>query len=108
MDELNNVIRNERCVVFCKKRCGFCDLADDFFMTHGLACRKVMLEDFPKLARPLQEKTDQTTLPNIFINGAPVGGYQHLVEKYERCHKMKPSERDADVICVYLVKHQGV
>ena len=108
MDELNNVIRNERCIIFCKRRCGFCDLADDFFINHSLSCRKVMLEDFPGFVKPLQEKTDQTTLPNVFINGAPVGGYQQLVEKYDRCKQMKPNERDADVICMYLLKHQGV
>jgi glutaredoxin len=108
MDELNDIIRNEKCVTFCKKRCGFCEMSDDFFNSHSLACRKVMLEDFPRFMTPLQEKTNQTTLPNIYINGAHVGGYQQLVERYDRCKHIPAKESEADVVCAYLLRRQGI
>ena len=107
MDRLNDVIRNEKCVYFCRGKCGFCDMTDEFFLHRGLPCKKLFIEDHPYVAQPLVEKTGISTVPNIFINGVPVGGYQQLAEYYQRCLKMAKSEAQADVVCAYLLNKKG-
>ena len=108
MERLNDLIRNEKCIIFCKTKCGFCDLADEFFTSKALHCKKVLLDDNPWASAPLQEKTQLTTVPNIFINGVPVGGYQQLSEYWAKCQRINKAEEQADVVCMFLLKRQGV
>ena len=108
MERLNDLIRNEKCVIFCRNKCGFCELADEFFISKALHCKKILLDENLWAVSPLEEKTKMTTVPNIFINGVPVGGYQQLAEYWARCSRMSKAETEADVVCMFLLKRRGV
>lgn len=64
--------------VYSTKWCGYCVRAKALLDGKGLAYDEVDLGDDPSFRARLQELTGGWTVPQIVIDGRPVGGYTEL------------------------------
>ena len=58
--------------------CGYCVRAKALLDGKGLAYEEITLDDDPAFRRNLQELTGGWTVPQILIDGRPIGGYTEL------------------------------
>jgi glutaredoxin 3 len=58
--------------------CGYCVRAKALLDGKGLDYEEIMLDDDPEFRRKLQELTGGWTVPQILIDGTPIGGYTEL------------------------------
>jgi glutaredoxin 3 len=63
--------------IFTTAWCGYCTAALRFLREKGVAFEQVDAED-PKTRRWLREVTGRTSVPQVFIDGTPVGGYTDI------------------------------
>lgn len=59
--------------------CPYCIRAEQFLLRKGVAeIEKIRVDLQPELRAEMMEKTGRRTVPQIYINGAYVGGYDDL------------------------------
>mmetsp|Transcript_23560 Transcript_23560/g.67467 ORF Transcript_23560/g.67467 Transcript_23560/m.67467 type:complete len:127 (-) Transcript_23560:18-398(-) len=101
-ERLKDLVRTEPCVIFSTTVCPFCDRAADFFKKIERPCRKIELdtpvdEQTQMMGMALAMATRQRTVPNIFIKGKHVGGFDRLLAAYEQCKAGQMPGEHADV-----------
>ena len=64
--------------VYTTQWCGFCARAKELLRGKKVAFREVDVDSRPDLRAWLAEKTRQSTVPQVFVNGAPLGGYTDI------------------------------
>ena len=64
--------------IYTTRWCGYCVRAKALLDGKGLAYEEITLDDDPAFRRTLQELTGGWTVPQIRIDGTPVGGYTEL------------------------------
>jgi glutaredoxin 3 len=67
-----------RIQLYTTRWCGYCVRAKALLDDKGLAYDEITLDDDPAFRRTLQELTGGWTVPQILIDGAPIGGYTEL------------------------------
>ena len=58
--------------------CGYCVRAKALLEQRGLEYEEVVMDDDPAFRQKLLELTGRWTVPQIFIDGEPIGGYTEL------------------------------
>ena len=58
--------------------CGYCVRAKVLLDGKGIAYEEISLDDDPSFRRRLEELTGGWTVPQILIDGTPIGGYTEL------------------------------
>ncbi len=66
--------------MYTKGYCSFCYAAKNLLAKRGLDFEEVPLSGDIAAEREMRELTGGTTVPQILINGKPIGGYTELVE----------------------------
>ena len=66
--------------VYTTRWCGYCDRARALLQERGLEFEEVALDDDPAFRATLVELTGRWTVPQILIDGTPIGGYVELSE----------------------------
>jgi glutaredoxin 3 len=69
-----------RIQVYSTRWCGYCDRARALLRERGLAYEEIFLDDDPTFRTRLLDLTGRWTVPQILIDGAPIGGYDELAE----------------------------
>ncbi len=64
--------------------CGFCIRAKALLEEHGLPYEEIRIDDDPSFRDRLLELTGRWTVPQILIDGKPIGGYTELRELERR------------------------
>jgi glutaredoxin 3 len=64
--------------MYTTKWCGYCVRAKALLAARGLPYEEIMLDDDPGFRQRLQELTGGWTVPQILIDGRPIGGYTEL------------------------------
>jgi glutaredoxin 3 len=64
--------------MYTTRWCGYCVRAKALLDSRGLAYEEVNLDDDPHFRRTLNELTGGWTVPQIVIDGKPIGGYTEL------------------------------
>ncbi len=59
--------------------CPYCLAAKSFLARKGLKVEEIRVDIDPALRTEMVEKTKRMTVPQIFVNGHYVGGYDDLV-----------------------------
>jgi glutaredoxin 3 len=59
--------------------CPYCLAAKSFLARKGLKVEEIRVDTDPALRTEMVEKTRRMTVPQIFVNGHYVGGYDDLV-----------------------------
>ena len=58
--------------------CAYCIRAKALLDAHGLEYEEISLDDDPEFRRRLLDLTGGWTVPQILIDGRPIGGYTEL------------------------------
>ena len=58
--------------------CGYCNAAKALLTRKGVRFEEIDCTDDPETRRMLIDKTGRRTVPQIFIAGVPVGGFDDL------------------------------
>jgi glutaredoxin 3 len=64
--------------------CGYCSAALRMLRSKGVSFQQIDVEGDAKTRRWLVEATGRTTVPQIFIDGRPIGGYTDMRALDER------------------------
>ena len=64
--------------MYTTRWCGFCVRAKALLDSRGLSYEEIRLDDDPHFRATLHELTGGWTVPQILIDGKPIGGYTEL------------------------------
>ena len=67
-----------RIQMYTTRWCGYCDRAKALLDAKPIAYEEISLDDDPAFRRNLFDLTGGWTVPQILIDGAPIGGYTEL------------------------------
>ena len=67
-----------RIAIYTTRWCGYCVRAKALLDGKEIAYEEIMLDDDPAFRRRLEELTGGWTVPQILIDGTPIGGYTEL------------------------------
>jgi glutaredoxin 3 len=65
-------------VMYTTHYCGYCRMAARLLAKKGVTLREIDAGSDPSLRRWLVQATGQRTVPQIFVNGRSIGGYDEL------------------------------
>jgi glutaredoxin 3 len=65
-------------VVYTAPYCSYCRLAKQLLMRRGFDFREVDVASDPEARLTLAKTTGRKTIPQIFIGGQPIGGFEEL------------------------------
>lgn len=64
--------------IYTRRWCGYCAAAERLLRQKGVHFEQIDATGDPALRKWLVEATGRTTVPQIFIDGKPIGGYDDL------------------------------
>jgi glutaredoxin 3 len=67
-----------RIEIYTTRWCGYCDRAKALLEQKGLAYEEIALDDDPAFRQRIRDLTGGWTVPQILIDGRPIGGYTEL------------------------------
>src|SRR2546423_3796066 len=68
-----------RIQMYTTRWCGYCVRAKALLDSRGLPYEEISLDDDPAFRQRLEELTGGWTVPQILIDGEPIGGYTQLL-----------------------------
>jgi len=66
--------------IYTKAYCSFCHAAKNLLAKRGLAYEEISVMGDAVAEQKMRDLTGGSTVPQILINGKPIGGYMELVE----------------------------
>ncbi len=66
--------------MYTKGYCSFCFAAKNLLVKRGLEYEEISLSGNPLAEQEMRDLTGGRTVPQIVIDGRPIGGYTELVE----------------------------
>ena len=67
-----------RIQMYTTRWCGYCERAKALLDARGLPYEEIRLDDVPGFRAMLEQLTGGWTVPQILIDGSPIGGYTEL------------------------------
>ena len=67
-----------RVTIYTTRWCAYCVRAKALLDSRGLAYEEISLDDDPHFRQTLLDRTGGWTVPQILIDGRPIGGYAEL------------------------------
>jgi glutaredoxin 3 len=64
--------------IYTTRWCGYCVRAKTLLDSHGLEYQEISLDDDPAFRQLLLDLTGGWTVPQILVDGRPIGGYTEL------------------------------
>lgn len=64
--------------IYTRRLCGYCFAAERLLSRKGVAYEQIDATGDPELRRWLAAVTGRKTVPQVFIDGKPIGGYDDL------------------------------
>ena len=64
--------------IYTRRWCGYCAAAERLLKQKGVAYEQIDTTGDPGLRRWLAQATGRATVPQIFVGGEPIGGYDDL------------------------------
>ena len=66
-------------VLYTTAVCPYCVAAKNFLKSKGASYSEVRVDTDPEARARMMERTKRTSVPQIFINGTHVGGYDDMI-----------------------------
>ena len=66
--------------IYCSNFCIYCTMALQLLDRKGVAYDKILVDRDPLLRTEMEARSKRHTVPQIFIGGRHVGGYDDLVD----------------------------
>ena len=79
-----------RVEIYTKRWCGFCHMARSLLARAGLAFEEHDVTSDPGKEREMKERSGRRTVPQVFIDGQPVGGYTELRDLHAAGRLQRP------------------
>ncbi len=76
-------------IIYSTAVCPYCVAAKNFLKSRGANYSEVRIDTDPVARAEMMEKTKRSSVPQIFINGTHVGGYDDMVA-LDRAGGLKP------------------
>jgi glutaredoxin 3 len=76
-------------VMYTTAICPYCVAAKNFLKSRGASYSELRIDTDPNARAEMMAKTKRTSVPQIFINGTHVGGYDDMVA-LDRAGGLKP------------------
>jgi len=73
-------------IVYSKNMCGYCVQAKNWLKNKGIEYKEINIEEQPE-AREFVISEGHRTMPQIYIDGKSMGGYNELVKLNESTFK---------------------
>lgn len=70
--------------IYTTNYCGFCQRAKELLQSKGINFEEIDVTEDSTTRDWLVQKTGYKTVPQIFIDEVPIGGYEELVELLQR------------------------
>ena len=67
-----------RIQMYTTRWCGYCERAKALLDARGLDYEEIRVDEMPGFRAMLEELTGRWTVPQILIDGSPIGGYTEL------------------------------
>jgi glutaredoxin 3 len=67
-----------RITIYSTRWCGYCVRAKALLASRGLEYEEISLDDDPAFRQKLFDLTGNWTVPQIFVDDEPIGGYTEL------------------------------
>jgi glutaredoxin 3 len=67
-----------RVLMYTTQWCGYCVRAKALLDERGIEYEEVRMDEDPEFRRKLLDMTGRWTVPQIFVDGRPIGGYTEL------------------------------
>jgi glutaredoxin 3 len=64
--------------MYSTRWCGYCDMARALLRERDLPFEEISLDDDPAFRAHLLDLTGRWTVPQILVDGRPIGGYMEL------------------------------
>ena len=64
--------------MYTTRWCGYCVRAKALLDARGIAFEEINVDDDPHFRQTLLERTGAWTVPQILLDGEPIGGYTEL------------------------------
>ena len=64
--------------LYTRRWCGYCTAAERLLRQKGVDFEQIDATGDPAIRKWLAEVTGRTTVPQVFIDGRPIGGYDDL------------------------------
>ncbi|XP_059490881.1 thioredoxin reductase 1, cytoplasmic-like [Neocloeon triangulifer] len=109
IDKVDSLIQSNRIMIFSKSYCPFCNKVKSLFESHNEIFNAIELDLMGAEGESIQEaliaKTNQKTVPNVFVNGHHVGGCDATViaskeGKLKELLEGGPKEYDYDLAII--------
>ncbi len=65
--------------VYSKEQCPFCERAKSLLQSKGIAYQEIDITDDEARTIEMMQRSQQRTVPQIFIDNEAIGGYHQLV-----------------------------
>jgi glutaredoxin 3 len=66
--------------MYTTARCPFCTMAIDFLEAKDVGYTEINIESDPELRKEMENRSERTSVPQIFIGDMHVGGFDELVD----------------------------
>ena len=66
-------------LIYSSAVCPYCIAAKNFLKARGLDYRELRIDLDPVALRDMKEKAKRTSVPQIFVNGTHIGGFDDMV-----------------------------
>ncbi len=66
--------------MYCTATCPYCQKAERLLLRKGAVIEKIRVDLQPELWETMEAETGRDTVPQIFIGGHHVGGFDDMVE----------------------------
>lgn len=67
-------------IIYTKANCHYCDKAKSLLSNKGLTYREIRVDLEPDQLAEMIKRSQRRTMPQIFINDQPVGGFDDLAK----------------------------
>jgi glutaredoxin 3 len=67
-----------RVLMYTTEWCGYCVRAKTLLEERGIEYEEVRMDGDPEFRQKLLDMTGRWTVPQIFVDGQPIGGYMEL------------------------------
>lgn len=65
--------------VYLSRACFYCTMAQRLLNTKGVRFTPIVVDGDTRLWEEMEERSGRSTVPQVFIDGRPVGGYTDLL-----------------------------
>ena len=90
---MNSQQHNEGVIVYSGPNCAYCVRAKRLLDNKQIRYKEILVNESPELRAEMERRSNRRTLPQIFINGFHVGGFDDMAE-LDRQGKLDPLLED--------------